>query len=116
MDDPARSIAAIKIGTRIVLGFKLLDSSILYILPAPNCAKSTARGSLYPVPPILKLAGHDACVSEIFPVPSQYQNLRFEGRESAPLEEQEKRKRRLLKGPTEFREIRDLASDRRTRR
>jgi hypothetical protein len=81
MDDPARSIAAIKIGTRIVFGFKLLDSSILiYILPAPNCAKSTARGSLYPVPPILKLAGHDACVSEIFPVPSQYQNLRFEGR------------------------------------
>jgi hypothetical protein len=36
--------------------------------------------------------------------------------QSAPLEEQEKRKRRLLKGPTEFREIRDLASDRRTRR
>jgi hypothetical protein len=36
--------------------------------------------------------------------------------QSAPLEEQEKRKRRLLKGPTEFREIRDLASDKRTRR
>jgi Arc/MetJ-type ribon-helix-helix transcriptional regulator len=36
--------------------------------------------------------------------------------QSASLEEQEKRKRRLLKGPTEFRDIRDLASDRRTRR
>jgi Arc/MetJ-type ribon-helix-helix transcriptional regulator len=36
--------------------------------------------------------------------------------QSAPLEEQEKRKRRLLKGPTEFRDIRDLASDKRTRR
>ena len=35
---------------------------------------------------------------------------------SAPNEEQEKRKRRLLKGPTEFRNIRDLASDKRTRR
>jgi predicted DNA-binding ribbon-helix-helix protein len=30
--------------------------------------------------------------------------------QSAPLEEQEKRKRRLLKGPAEFRDIRDLAS------
>jgi hypothetical protein len=36
--------------------------------------------------------------------------------QSAPLEEQEKRKRRLLKGPMEFRDIRDLASDKRTRR
>jgi hypothetical protein len=36
--------------------------------------------------------------------------------QSAPLEEQEKRKRRLLKGPAEFRDIRDLASQKRTRR
>ena len=36
--------------------------------------------------------------------------------QSAPLEEQEKRKRRLLKGPTEFRDIRDLASQKRNRR
>jgi hypothetical protein len=67
MDDPARSIAAIQIGTCIVFRFKLLDSPILvYVLPAPNCVKSAARRSLYPVTPILKLAGHDACVSEIF--------------------------------------------------
>jgi hypothetical protein len=33
--------------------------------------------------------------------------------QSAPLEEQEKRKRRLLKGPAEFRDIRDLASQKR---
>jgi hypothetical protein len=36
--------------------------------------------------------------------------------QSAPLEEQEKRKRRLLKGPAEFRDIRDLASQKRNRR
>ena len=35
---------------------------------------------------------------------------------SAPFEEQEKRKRRLLKGPTEFRDMRDLASQKRTTR
>jgi hypothetical protein len=64
MDDPALSIAAIKIGTRIVFRFKLLDSPILvYVLPAPKCVKSAAHRSLYPVTPILKLA--DACVSEI---------------------------------------------------
>ena len=33
--------------------------------------------------------------------------------QSAPLEEQEKRKRRLLKGPAEFRDMRDLASQKR---
>jgi Arc/MetJ-type ribon-helix-helix transcriptional regulator len=33
--------------------------------------------------------------------------------QSASLEEQEKRKRRLLKGPTEFRDMRDLASQKR---
>jgi Arc/MetJ-type ribon-helix-helix transcriptional regulator len=36
--------------------------------------------------------------------------------QSAPLEEQEKRKRRLLKGPAEFRDMRDLASQKRTNR
>jgi Arc/MetJ-type ribon-helix-helix transcriptional regulator len=36
--------------------------------------------------------------------------------QSAPFEEQEKRKRRLVKGPAEFRDIRDLASQKRTRR
>ena len=67
MDDPTYSIAAIQIRTRIVFRFELLDSPVLvYVLPAPNCIKSAARRSLYPVTPILKLAGHDACVSEIF--------------------------------------------------
>jgi Arc/MetJ-type ribon-helix-helix transcriptional regulator len=35
---------------------------------------------------------------------------------SAPLEEREKRKRRLLKGPAEFRDMRNLASQKRTTR
>jgi hypothetical protein len=57
MNDSASTIAAIKIGTRIVFRFKFLDPPILvYILPAPNGVKSAAGRSLYPVTPILKLA------------------------------------------------------------
>jgi hypothetical protein len=67
MNDSASTIAAIKIGTRIVFRFKFLDPPILvYILPAPNGVKSAAGRSLYPVTPILKLARHDACASDVF--------------------------------------------------